>query len=166
MPKQKSHSFRELFLRNRRGLLDYFRRRVGPDDAPDLLQETFFRALRHDRLEAVVDPPAFLQRIAVNLTRDLARRRRTEAACLEFGDPSADIAADEMTPDERLAIEDKRRRLLAAVQTLPPKCREVFVLFMYEGLTVEEIAERLGIARSTAHKHMRLALQRCRAGLD
>jgi DNA-directed RNA polymerase specialized sigma24 family protein len=37
---------------------------------------------------------------------------------------------------------------------------------MYGGLTVEEIAERLGIARSTAHKHMRLALQRCRSALD
>jgi RNA polymerase sigma-70 factor (ECF subfamily) len=166
MSDQKSISFRELFLRNKRALLGYLTRRVGREDASDLLQETFVRALRHERFDAVADPPAFLQQIAVNLTRDFARRRKTEAVCLEFGEPPAEIAAEDLAPDERLAIEEKRRRLRAAVEALPPRAREVFALFMYGGLTVEEIAERLGIARSTAHKHMRLALQRCRSALD
>ena len=44
-------SFRELFLRNKRGLLTFLTRRVGREDASDLLQETFVRALRHDRFE-------------------------------------------------------------------------------------------------------------------
>jgi RNA polymerase sigma factor (sigma-70 family) len=166
MPDKKSAWFHELFLRNRRGLLRYLTRRVGREEASDLLQETFVRALRRGEFDAIADPPAFLRQVAVNLTRDFARRRTTEAACLEFGDPPLEAPSGEVPADEQLALEEKKRRLRAAMETLPPRCREVFALFMYEGLPVEEIATRLGIARNTAHKHMRLALQRCRAALD
>lgn len=166
MPDKNSAWLRELFLRNRRGLLRYLTRRVGREDASDLLQETFVRALRRGEFDAIADPPAFLRQVAVNLTRDFARRRTIEAACLEFGDPPVEAPSGEVPTDERLALEDKKRRLRAAMETLPPRCREVFALFMYDGLPVEEIASRLGIARNTAHKHMRLALQRCRAALD
>jgi RNA polymerase sigma-70 factor (ECF subfamily) len=167
MPDKKSSSIRELFLRNKRGLLTYLTRRVGREDAPDLLQETFVRALRHDGFEAVVDPPAFLQQIAVNLTRDFARRRKTEANCLEFvGDLPEDAPSREVLPDEQFGLEQKTRLLREAMGALPPRCREVFAMFMFEDLPVEEIATRLGISRNVAHKHMRLALQRCRAALD
>jgi len=43
MSDQKSTSLRDLFLHNRRVLFDDLRRRVGREDAPDLLQETFAR---------------------------------------------------------------------------------------------------------------------------
>ena len=49
MPDQRSNRFRELFRRNKRTLLDYFKRRVGPENASDLLQETFVRAIRRER---------------------------------------------------------------------------------------------------------------------
>lgn len=167
MPEHKLASIRELFLRNKRGLLTYLTRRVGPDNASDLLQETFVRALRHDQFEALADPPAFLQQIAVNLSRDFARRRKTEANCLAFvGDLPEDAPSREARPDEQFGLEQKRRRLREAMSTLPPRCREVFTMFMFEDLPVEEIATKLGISRNVAHKHMRLALQRCRAALD
>jgi len=167
MPDKRSSLIRELFLRNKRGLLNYLTRKVGRDDAPDLLQETFVRALRYDEFAVVADPPAFLQQIAVNLSRDFARRRRTEASCLEFVDLlPEDAPSREAAPDELLALQHKRGRLREAMVTLPPRCREVFAMFMFEELSMEEIATRLGISRNVAHKHMRLALQRCRAALD
>ena len=43
------------------------------------------RALRHQQFETIAESPAFLQQIAVNLTRDFARHRKTEAGCLGFG---------------------------------------------------------------------------------
>ncbi len=68
MSAKKSHLIRALFERNRRVLTAYLTRRVGAEAAPDLLQETFVRALRHERLDDVADPPAFLQQFAANLT--------------------------------------------------------------------------------------------------
>jgi DNA-directed RNA polymerase specialized sigma24 family protein len=70
MPDKRTHLIGELFTRNKRELLSYFTRWAGPDDASDLLQETFVRALRYEALHEVADQPAFLQKIATNLTRD------------------------------------------------------------------------------------------------
>ncbi len=166
MSDQRSNFIRELFTRNKRDLLKYFSRRVGREDAADLLQETFARALRYDQFEAVADPLPFLQQIAVNLARDFARRRKTEAKYIEFGDLPEDAPSSEAPPGARIEADEQRRQLHAAVGTLPPRCREVFVLYMHEGLPLAEIAKRLGVSTNMAQKHMRLALQRCFAALD
>lgn len=57
MSDLSSRSIRNLFIGNKSSLLQYLTRKVGPNDAPDLLQETFVRALRHERLDIVADPP-------------------------------------------------------------------------------------------------------------
>lgn len=163
---EKPTSFRELFLRHRRGLLDYLRRRVGPDDASDLLQETFVRALRRERFETVDDPPAFLKQIAVNLSRDLARRRESEAKYFVAGEDADHIVDQTVAPDELLEASERARRFLAAVETLPPKCRETFVLRRFEDLTHDEIAAKLGVTRNMVEKHLRLALERLRTAID
>lgn len=153
-------------MRNKRDLLNYLMRRVGRSDASDLLQETFLRFLQHSQHQAVADPPPFLQRIAINLVRDFARRRKTEAKHLEFGELPKNAPSNEALPDARLEALEKWRLLWSAIETLPPRCREVFVLYMLDGLSLGEIAARLGISRNMAQKHMRLALRRCWAALD
>lgn len=161
-----AHLLRALFAQNKRGLLDYLTRRVGRTDAPDLLQETFVRFLQHERSEAVADPPPFLQKIAVNLARDFTRRRKIEAKHLAFGEIPEDARSEEALPDARLEAAGQWRLLCAAIESLPPRCRQVFVLYMRDGLTLGEIAGRLGISRNMAQKHMRLALERCWAALE
>jgi len=166
MPDKKSASFRELFLRNRRGLLHYLRRRVGREDASDLLQETFARALRRDEFEAVVDPPAFLKQIAINLAHDFARRRKTEAAYIRFDDYVIEAPSKGAPPEERLEYERRSRLLAGAVERLPPRCREVFRLHIYEDVSLREAARRLEISERMARKHLSLALQACRTALQ
>jgi len=162
----KRHVLAALFRRHRRELLAYLGRRAGRDNAPDLLQETFVRALRHDDLAAVGDPPAFLQAIAVNLSRDFVRRRATESKHLEFGRSPLEVASSEALPDEQVEAEQRARLLRAATESLPPRCREVFVLVMHEDVPLKQAARTLGISESMARRHLRLALQRCRAALD
>jgi RNA polymerase sigma-70 factor (ECF subfamily) len=162
----KRLSFRELFLRNRRELLDYLTRKVGPDDASDLLQETFVRALRHQRFDTVVDPPAFLQRIAANLSLDFARRRKTETSYLQYVDYFLDAPSPDATPEEALTHKRKSQRLAAAIEALPPRCREVFLMGVFEDIPMSEAARRLRISDRMARKHMANALRRCRAALD
>ncbi len=166
MPDTKLSSIRELFLRNKRGLLSYLSRRVGREDASDLLQETFVRALRHDQFETIADPPAFLKQIAINLTRDFARRQESEAKYFVSGDAPEDIPDAAAAPDDLCGAQERARRLLAAVNALPPKCREAFVLRRFEDQSQDQIAERLGISRNMVQKHLRLAMERCRAALD
>lgn len=162
----KPHRFSELFARHKRDLLAYLTRRVGRRDAPDLLQETFVRFLQKDQIDPVVDPPPFLQQIAINLARDFARRRKTETKYLEFGDLPEGVRSDEILPDVLIEGSQQWRLICASIETLPPRCREVFILYMRDGLTLGEIAGRLGISRNMAQKHMRLALARCWAALE
>ena len=49
-------------------------------------------------------------------------------------------------------------RLLQVVEGLSPRCREVFVLGKFEGLSLAEIGARLGISRNTVVTHMVNAL--------
>lgn len=165
MPDANISSIRELFLRNKRGLLTYLTRQVGRDDASDLLQETFVRALRHDELSAVVDPPAFLKQIAINLTRDLARRRRIELNYFRFGDYIVDAPSEDAPPEERIDYERKSRLLNAAIATLPPRCREVFTLHIHDNVPLDEITRRMDISDRMVRKHLSLAFRSCRAAL-
>jgi DNA-directed RNA polymerase specialized sigma24 family protein len=102
---KKQHLIHELFTRNKRDLFNYFARRVGREDASDLLQETFVRALRYEGLQTVADPPAFLQQIAINLTRDFGRRRKIESSLLEYGRLPAEAPSGEAPPEEKIEFE-------------------------------------------------------------
>ena len=60
---------------------------------------------------------------------------------------------------------EKVRRLAAAVEGMPLRCRQVFVLIKLDDLSVPETAVRLGISQDMVRKHVRHALQICRRSL-
>jgi RNA polymerase sigma-70 factor (ECF subfamily) len=165
MSDSKFSSLRELFAQSQRDLLRLVTRRVGPDHAPDLVQEAFLRVLDRNTTQEIADPPAYLRRTAVNLAMDFSRRRRLETKFFvsdagEHDAPSLDAGADQ------LLDADRRSKLLAeAIEALPPKCREVFVLRMHQDVPQDEIARRLGISRNMVDRHLRIAIQRCRKAL-
>ena len=71
------------------------------------------------QLEAVANPPALLQQIAVNLVRDFARRRKTEAAHVRVWRVfRRTLPTDEAPPEERIAHEQKSRLLRDAATTI------------------------------------------------
>ncbi|HTV33087.1 MAG TPA: RNA polymerase sigma factor [Methylocella sp.] len=166
MPHRKPHFLGELYERNKRTLLGYLSRRVGRENAPDLLQETFVRFIQNYPVGAIANAPPLLQQIAINLARDHARRRKIEAKYLEFGDLPEDVPSTEPQPGARLEAEENGRLLCEVINSLPPRCREVLLLHIYQKLPLAEIAKRLGISSNMAQKHMRLALLRCFAALD
>ncbi|MBY6240324.1 RNA polymerase sigma factor [Methylosinus sp. Sm6] len=166
MPDTKPLSIRELFLRSQRDLLSFLTRRVGREDASDLLQETFARYISRDAAAEIADPSAYLRRTAGNLVKDLARHRQVERKYFVGDGDAADAPSDEASADNR--VDDARRaRLLAeAVASLPPRCREIFELRVTHHLSQREIAERLGISRKTVEQHFHLAMERCRAAVQ
>ncbi|MBY6241556.1 RNA polymerase sigma factor [Methylosinus sp. Sm6] len=166
MSKIKSRSIGELFERNKRVLLDCLTRRVGPDHASDLLQETFVRMLQRKQTGAIVDEDAYLRTTAINLARDFARYNSTIAKHVAPGDISADIVETALDPAQTCEAKESVRALYAAMKSLPPRCREVFILRRFHDLSPDEISQRLGISRNMVLKHLRLALERCHAALD
>ncbi len=136
-----------------------------PDTAKDIAQETFARVLMFARGQAAIrEPRALLYRTARNLVADHRRRgvqrnHRGLDACDRLA------AAEYEQPDNRLADRQEVERLLAAIQALPPRCREAFILHKFDGLPQAEVARRMGISVNMVEKHIIRALLTCkRAG--
>src|SRR5262245_20319082 len=143
-------------------LLGFVSARVGcRATAADIVQETYLRVAAVETPDAVANPRAFVYAVAGNLAVDHLRQKQArrkyvvDEAVPERAQASAPSPEAEFEGEERLAC------LMQAVEDLPPRCREVFVLRRFENLSQAEIAERLGISRNMVEKHMRRALLHC-----
>ena len=129
--------------------------------AADLTQETFLRLLRQGGVSVLEKPRAYLYRIAANLLTD---HRRRMAALTVRGDASALERApcDAPGQDRVVLARAELARLQVAVNALPARQREVFIMHKYDGLSYGEIAAQLGISKNTVMVHMMKALAYCR----
>ena len=122
-------------------------------DAEDVMQETLLKLYQEDgRFESEEHRKRWLIRVAVNQCRDeLKRSRRTELP-LEAAGPLA------LTPEERGVLEQ--------VAALPEKLRTVIHLHYYEGYSVREIAEVLGVTVSAVKMRMKRGRDALRERLE
>jgi RNA polymerase sigma-70 factor (sigma-E family) len=112
--------------------------------AEDVVQDSF-AGLASQR-EGLRDPDAalaYLRRSVVNRSRSALRRRRTARG---YAPPRSIEAA---RPDERAVLAEEHRQILAALDRLAPRQREVLVLRYWSGLSEAEIADALGISRGS-----------------
>ncbi len=114
--------------------------------AQDVVQETFIKAWRHSHSGKLIreTEKAWLLRVAVNACRDVQRSR-----WFRFVDRS--VSADEMAIPVPPALDDG---LLADVQKLPRKEREVIVLHYWNDLDPQTIASLLHIDRATVYRRL------------
>ena len=149
-------AFGELFARHRDRLWAVALRTTGnPDDAADGLQDAMIAAFRRAgsfRGEAAVT--TWLHRVVVNACLDrmrAARIRRLEALPDDVEDRGTLVAAavHDDQPDRVAEDSERRRRVLAALATLPPDQRAALVLVDMEGYPVAEVAAMLGCAEGT-----------------
>jgi len=125
-----------------------------PDEAEDLVQETFLRAYRaRGRFRGDAPVRVWLRRILHNLAVDRARRDR-ETPVAEIEGKWMD---DAYTVDAEAVVEraERREELEDALVRLPFIYRSAVLLHDVEGWTVAEIAETLGIGLPAAKQRLR-----------
>jgi RNA polymerase sigma-70 factor (ECF subfamily) len=125
----------------------------GREEAEELTQEVFYKALRAlDRFRGESQLSTWLYRMAVNAALTHATRARTRARRAAPEDLLDDVAA-EPAPERDPRLRD---RLTDALEQLPAGYRAVLVLHDVEGLQHEEIATvlgcRVGTSKSQLHK--------------
>jgi RNA polymerase sigma-70 factor (ECF subfamily) len=151
-----------LFAHHRAGLLSWVARRVRPPiDPADIVQEAWVRAMPAIEAGRVDDIPAFLYGVARNLAAEAMRQQGRWSRWLVHHPDAEAIADDAPTAEAHVAGRDELARLHAAMDSLPPRCREVFALRHVEQLGKAEIAERLGIHVKQVEKQLRHALMLC-----
>ena len=88
----------------------------------------------------------------------LAKEKRSQVLSLE--DVKAELTCFTANPEQLLISTETVKRINAAVQSLPPKCRLVFKLVKEDGLRYKEVAELLHLSVKTIEAQMTIALRR------
>lgn len=147
------------FSEHRDALLRFLARRLGNVAlAEDLTQETWLRAARADGAAVLGNPRNYLFRIAANLALD-HQRHVAYGIEMEVREGVAEAVADPMpSPEEATLQRAEFNRLMGVVNSFSPRCREVFILCRFEGMTQAEVAHMLGISKSTVVTHVVHAL--------
>lgn len=158
-----------IFTEHRAALTRFLTRRLGSVSlAEDLTQETWVRAatVSTTGMPATDNPRSYLFRIAANLAID-HRRHAHRGVEVDAPAPLRDSVADLAPSPEVVALHrSEMARLLRAVDRLPPRCRQVFLLTKIHELSYAEVAARLGISRNTVMVHMTNALAALDTHLD
>lgn len=135
-------------------------------DAEDVLQWTFVRAYRGLR---AYRPGGYfsswIYRIALNECRRRMKTRGRQQQCTT--DLDADLpAASKQEPQSVVIAGDRNRMIREAVYALPAHYREVIVLFYFDDLSVEELAQAMGISVSAAKVRLHRGRARLGAALE
>lgn len=145
-----------------------------PQDAEDVLQETFIKALRSlSSFEGRSSLSTWLYRIAVNEALMLLRKRHPDQVSInaEKEDTEGESEPVEITdwcclPEKDLLSAESRRFLDSAIDQLTPALRAVFVLRDIEGLSVKETAEALNITEVAVKTRLLRARMKLREALS
>ena len=154
-------AFAAFYRAEQERLFRYFRRKVGREAAPDLVQEAFTRMFRSGAYGRVEHPQAYLMRTAHNLLIERARTWHRKQCMLCPLDEERDAA---VPPDQERQVEamELRRAFRKALLGMPPRTRRIFLMHRLRGLTYAQIAVQLGLGTKAIEKHIGRALKRCR----
>jgi RNA polymerase sigma-70 factor (ECF subfamily) len=163
--------FLSLVERHRRYLYNLALRITGNEqDAKDVVQESLLNAFVHlQEFERRADLRTWLHRILVNCALDHLRARRRRP---DLNDPQpisavAETVASSLPDPERLAVSaDCHRQVSKAMTTMSPLERVTFTLRHFEGRSISEIAQTLGIGSNSAKQHIFRAVRKIRLALE
>jgi len=127
----------------------------NPADAEDAVQEAFLRVLRHrETLDEVRDRRVWLIRIVWNVVLDRKRRAKTRPETDDVADLARVLPSDGLSAEELAAAAQHHAHVLACVEKLPAKEREVLMLSAFEELNSVEIASVLEISESSVRSRL------------
>lgn len=142
----------------------------NPQDAEDVLQETFIKAFRHlKNFDGRSSLSTWLYRIATN--EALMFLRRNKHIIISIDEP---LEGDELEqeplqiedwcclPEEELISDETRRYLDQAIQVIPESLRIIFLLRDIEGLSTRETAEVLNLSETAVKTRLSRARLRLR----
>ena len=168
-----SDAFRGLVEHHSRAVYRLAHRMTGnPQDAEDVVQETFLKAYRQlGRFESRANFGTWLHRIAVNCSIDLIRSRKHQetghdAADLDLLDSARDDDRVDPSPERLMLSTEVQEKVNRAMNALTAMERAAFVLRHFEGQSIEEISRSLGLKANAAKHSIFRAVRKMRLALE
>jgi RNA polymerase sigma-70 factor (ECF subfamily) len=168
-----SEAFKALVERHSRAVYRLAHRMTGtPQDAEDVVQETFLKAYKQlSRFESRANFSTWLHRIAVNCSIDLIRSRPHREAGHDTTDLEQFGADEELdigraSPERLMLSTEVQDRINAAMEGLSKMERAAFALRHFEGQSIDEISRSLGLKTNATKHSIFRAVRKMRAALE
>lgn len=139
-------------------------------EADTVTQDTFIQAYTNlGRFEGRSEFETWLTRIAINRSRDWLRRRKFVSLFSGHDDEGNELTIeavdDRPDPERELMSAQLRKAIERAERTLSAQQKVIFRLRHYEDLSLEDIAEHLGLRAGTVRAHLFRAIHKIRKEL-
>lgn len=136
-------------------------------DVPDILQEVYLRMLRVPNVESIRSPEAYLFTVAQHVVQQHGLRQSATPPSIELSEMlNSARAVPDVDPVLELDAQQCLEQLQAELDRLSPKLRATFLLHRRDGLSLEEIAQRLGTSLPMVKKNLMQALVQLRQRLE
>ncbi|VUD66630.1 putative RNA polymerase sigma factor FecI [Thalassocella blandensis] len=173
MAIENKTALEELFQSQGPGLVRFLSKKVrNPEDAEDIAQNAFIRIQRIENLNQLDNLKAYLYQTASNLAIDQIRRDKLhnnyvnqETTKYLGNDDCGPSAADDCSPERIISAKRQLKEIRHALDNLPVKCRQAFLLHRSKGLSYSEIAEEMCVSVSSVEKYILQSLKTCRKAL-
>lgn len=142
------------------------------EDAENIVQDFFLYLWEHrEILTELQQPNAYLFSAVKHRCLNFLR---SQLSVIDRRQPLSDIAKQEfqlklcslqLLDDSQMSIDEVEKKIHQAIDTLPERCREIFVMSKLKGMKYREIAESLGISQNTVEGQMAIALKKLREEL-
>lgn len=155
--------FAAILAAHRGMLLTRARRRVGPDDAEDLVGETLLRAWRYRGAFVPAHPGGWLAKILANAIADRHRQAARRGIVATVLDLLPDPPDPRPGPDDEALRREAGDALARALGRLPPGQRDAVLLCDRDGATYVEAGAALGVPKATIGTRVMRGRRRLRA---
>ncbi|WPQ64632.1 RNA polymerase sigma-70 factor [Chitinophaga sancti] len=132
--------------------------------AEDLAQDVFIKIWNRRAELQEVYFKAYLHKAAINMALDYVDKKKRRGVHMELGEQHEPVQAE--NPGAGMNLQQTTQHIQQAVDRLPEKCREIFILSRYEELSYKEIAATLNISVKTVENQMVTALKKLRISLQ
>lgn len=130
-------------------------------DIDDVVQESYVRVWKMRAVTPIRSAKALLFTIARRIALDLVRRRQCSPIVAVKDVDQLFVYDVAPGPFDAAAGRHEAELLVDAIDSLPGRCREIFILCQVHGLAHKEVAGRLGISKNTVAVQVARGLQRC-----
>lgn len=164
-------AFNELYLLYYSSLKNYGRSFLGATETEDIIQDVFINFWLHrENIDENLSIKAYLFRSVYNSALNALKKKQPSENLSDYEQQIEVIRCQYYDPDSNEIIKslydkDIQRTINSAIETLPPKCKEVFLLSYIDDMPNKDISKKLDVSLSTVENHIYNALKQLRLKL-